>query len=123
MTKEELKLQREVKEWLATDHNGYNVQSLMNFIRKQTKSKDEQIRALQKQNEELTDKVKELEAQIEKMKRCGNCRYGYRCNYSSATFRKVDGVEHTTQNRWNEEKKAYCSVGYEGKYECWEIME
>jgi predicted RNase H-like nuclease (RuvC/YqgF family) len=39
-----------------------------------------QIRALQKQNGELTDKVKELEAQIEKMKCCGNCaKNGHIC--------------------------------------------
>ena len=36
---------------------------------KQIKIDAEQIRALQKQNGELTDKVKELETQIEKMKR------------------------------------------------------
>ena len=35
---------------------------------KQIKIDAEQIRALQKQNGELTDKVKKLEAQIEKMK-------------------------------------------------------
>lgn len=35
---------------------------------KQIEIDAEQIRALQKQNGELTDKVKELEAQIEKMK-------------------------------------------------------
>ena len=39
-----------------------------------------QIRALQKQNGELTDKVKKLEAQIEKMKCCGNCaKNGHIC--------------------------------------------
>lgn len=42
---------------------------------KQIEIDAEQIRALQKQNGELTDKVKELEAQIEKMKSCVNCRY------------------------------------------------
>ena len=35
----------------------------------------EHILALQKQNGELTDKVKELEAQIEKMKRYLDCEY------------------------------------------------
>ena len=38
-----------------------------------------QIRALQKQNGELTDKVKELEAQIEKMKCCENCKHHRFC--------------------------------------------
>ena len=42
---------------------------------KQIQIDAEQIRALQKQNGELTDKVTELEAQIEKMKCCGNCRF------------------------------------------------
>ena len=40
---------------------------------KQIQIDAEQIRALQKQNGELTDRVKELEAQIEKMKNCKNC--------------------------------------------------
>lgn len=40
---------------------------------KQIQIDAEQIRALQKQNGELTDKVKELEAQIDKMKVCQNC--------------------------------------------------
>ena len=45
---------------------------------KQIQIDAEQIRALQKQDGELTDKVKELEAQIEKMKCCGNCIH---CKY------------------------------------------
>lgn len=40
---------------------------------KQIQIDAKQIRALQKQNGELTDKVTELEAQIEKMKCCQNC--------------------------------------------------
>ena len=43
---------------------------------KQIQIDAEQIRALQKQNGELVDKVKELEAQIEKMKCCFNCAKG-----------------------------------------------
>ena len=42
---------------------------------KQIQIDAEQIRVLQKQNGELTDKVKELEAQIEKMKCCANCKW------------------------------------------------
>ena len=42
---------------------------------KQIQIDTEQIRALQKQNGELTDRVKELEAQIEKMKCCFNCKF------------------------------------------------
>jgi cell division protein FtsB len=45
---------------------------------KQIQIDAEQIRALQKQNGELTDKVKKLEAQIEKMKCCGNCDFVFR---------------------------------------------
>lgn len=44
---------------------------------KQIQIDAEQIRALQKQNGELTDKVTELEAQIEKMKCCYNCSKWY----------------------------------------------
>ena len=40
----------------------------MVWYEKQIEIDAEQIRALQKQNGELTDRVKELEAQIEKMK-------------------------------------------------------
>lgn len=47
---------------------------------KQIQIDAEQIRALQKQNGKLTDKVKELEKQIEKMKCCGNCaKNGHIC--------------------------------------------
>lgn len=42
----------------------------------QQKIDAEQILSLQKQNGELTDKVNELEQQIEKMKQCGNCGNG-----------------------------------------------
>lgn len=45
-------------------------------LEKQIQIDAEQIRALQKQNGELTDKVNELEQQIEKMKQCGNCGNG-----------------------------------------------
>ena len=42
---------------------------------KQIQIDAEHIRTLQKQNGELTDKVRELEAQVEKMKNCSNCEY------------------------------------------------
>lgn len=46
----------------------------------QQKIDAEQIRALQKQNGELTDKCRMLEAQIEKMKCCENCaKNGHIC--------------------------------------------
>ena len=72
MTKEELK--KEAEEWLC---NNLHSASEEDFIKamvdiaepreKQIEIDAEQIRALQKQNGELTDKVKELEAQIEKL--------------------------------------------------------
>lgn len=43
--------------------------------RKQIQIDAEQIRALQKQNGELNDRVKKLEAQIEEMKCCYNCKH------------------------------------------------
>lgn len=65
-------------------------------------------------------KIRELEAQIEKMKRCSNCKYGY-CptSYSSQKDRKV------LFHNWNKEKQAYCDSGNgEGeKYQLWEIKE
>jgi hypothetical protein len=89
MTKEELR--KEVKEWIDNRYKhevlGKRVQmfftywellcSIVDFAEpreKQIQIDAEQIRALQKQNGELTDRVRELEAQIEKMKCCGNCR-------------------------------------------------
>jgi hypothetical protein len=59
----------------------------------------EQIRALQKQNGELTDKVKELEAQIEKMKQCGNCGNGTigNCEYCK---RKPKQKSTDTNDYW-----------------------
>ena len=54
---------------------------------KQIEIDAEQIRALQKQNGELTDRVNELEAQIEKMKCCGNCKH---CG-EVRTYKGLDG--------------------------------
>lgn len=71
MIKEELenrKLERRAKEWLVKDKRGSIVQSLVYLIKEFTEPREkqiqidaEQIRALQNQNGELTDKVKELE--------------------------------------------------------------
>ena len=72
-TREKLKLTNIAKDWLRTEHSEGNVQSLVNLIlsfteprEKQIQIDAEQILALQKQNGELTDKVKELEAQLAK---------------------------------------------------------
>ena len=80
MTKEKLK--QEAEEWLC---NNLHSASEEDFIKamvdiaepreKQIEIDAEQIRALQKQNGELTDKVNDLEAQIEKMKCCYNCKH------------------------------------------------
>ena len=64
-------------------------------------------------------KIEELEQQVEKMKNCGNCKYGY-CGGSSISIDK-DG--NRTFHNWNEEKQAYCDIGKNGKYQCWEIEE
>ena len=59
---------------------------------KQIQIDAEQIRALQKQNGELTDKVRELEAQIEKMKCCYNCKYS-RTDYEHCITNKHEKWE------------------------------
>ena len=87
MTKEELKQEAEAEADKVIIGSGMDRTSVIHlkhllatmYIQgvepreKQIQIDAEQIRALQKQNGELTDKVKELEAQIEKMKCCYNC--------------------------------------------------
>ena len=69
-------------------------------------------------DEEMAEEyIKSLEQQIEKMKNCGNCKYGY-CGGSSISIDK-DG--NRTFHNWNKEKQAYCDIGKNGKYQCWEI--
>ena len=69
-------------------YNGY-VQATIE-LQKQIQIDAEQVRALQKQNGELTDKVKELEAQIKKMQNCRNCKN-----------EKIEGAcGHFTQVGW-----------------------
>lgn len=67
----------------------------------------------------MEKRIAELETQIEKMRNCGNCKYGY-CGGSSISIDK-DG--NRTFHNWNEEKQAYCDIGKNGKYQCWEIEE
>ena len=67
----------------------------------------------------LENQIEDLEAQIEKMKCCGNCKYWF-CNKSSIS---IDENENRTVHKWNEEKQAYCDVGIKGKYQCWELAE
>ena len=71
--------------------------AMIEFAEQETKELKEQIeidakqiRVLQKQNGELTDKVKELEQQIEKMQNCRNCNN-----------EKIEGAcGHFTQVGW-----------------------
>jgi 3'-phosphoadenosine 5'-phosphosulfate sulfotransferase len=88
--------------------------------------RDIKIMELEEENNKLLDvinnqdvKIADLEQQIEKMKNCGNCKYGY-CGGSSISIDK-DG--NRTSHNWNEEKQAYCDVGKNGKYQCWELEE
>ena len=92
MTKEELKQEAEeyaegMAKYYASTHEDCIPSQFEKYLRnayitsaepreKQIEIDAEQIRALQKQNGELTDKVNELEQQIEKMKQCGNCGNG-----------------------------------------------
>jgi len=92
MTKEEL--EREAEEWIK-DYSGliggykfvkFDYDSMQKSYlagaeprEKQIQIDAEQIRALQKQKGELTDKVKELEVQIEKMKNWCNCKNYQQC--------------------------------------------
>ena len=84
-------------------------------------------KALKEENNKLLDvinnqdvKIADLEKQIEKMKNCQNCKWQY-CECSSAFVDKDTGKE--TKHCWNEEKEKYCDVGFEGKYQCWELKE
>ena len=78
------KLEFEAEEYISDnckrwEFDGLTVDDIVNEIylasaeprEKQIEIDAEQIRALQKQNRELTDRVRELEAQIEKMKKYG----------------------------------------------------
>ena len=98
MTKEEL--EKYTVDFMnnETGLNKSNLNSVMGkmliryaeIFQKQIQIDAEQIRALQKQNGELTDKAKELEAQIEKMQNCRNCNK-----------EKIEGAcGHFTQVGW-----------------------
>ena len=83
MTKEELEKEAEEKysevdrEFIACQDEGevFNIGYILGAEprEKQIQIDAEQIRALQKQNGELTDKVKELEAQLEREKNLNQC--------------------------------------------------
>ena len=60
-----------------------------------------------------------LKKQIEKMRNCGNCKYGY-CGGSSIS---IDKNGNKTFHNWNKEKQEYCDIGKNGKYQCWELAE
>lgn len=67
---------------------------------------------------ELKQENAELKEQLEKMKCCGNCKYGH-CGWSSESI--IDGKRQC--HAWNKEKEEYCDIGYQGKYQCWELEE
>ena len=81
--------------------------------------RDIKIDELEEKNSYMFDTIALQEQQIEKMKCCGNCKYGY-CGGSSISIDK-DG--NRTFHNWNEEKQAYCDIGKNGKYQCWELEE
>lgn len=68
-------------------------------------------------NKNLEEQNEQLKVQIEKMKCCSNCKYGY-CGGSSVS---IDENGNKTFHNWNEEKEEYCDIGYQGKYQCWEL--
>jgi len=74
---------------------------------------------LQEQNSHMFNTIALQEQQIEKMKCCANCKYGY-CGGSSIS---IDKNGNRTFHNWNEEKQECCDVGFEGKYQCWELEE
>ena len=81
--------------------------------------KDLEIKQLGERCNQLLKDKGDLTDKIEKMKCCGNCRFGY-CERSSE---RIDKDGNRTFHNWNEEKEKYCDVGKNGKYQCWEIKE
>ena len=93
------------------------------------------VEKLEKENAELTDRLDQLqeqnshmfntialqEQQIEKMKNCNNCKYGF-CSWSSES---IDKNGRRTCHAWNEDKQAYCDIGSGSgaKYQLWEMKE
>lgn len=85
MTKEELenrKLERRAKEWFIKDKGGSIIQSLVNLIKEFTEPREKRIADLEAENDDIYDalntqslRTSELEAQIEKMKCCCNCKH------------------------------------------------
>jgi predicted RNase H-like nuclease (RuvC/YqgF family) len=73
MTDEEIKkLKEEINTWKeASSANSYKAFQLQ----EENKILSKHILELQKDKGELTDKCREIEAQIEKLKCCQNCKY------------------------------------------------
>lgn len=114
-------------------HSAREAETYKQFLELKEKEQRELIDKVKELEEKLANadyqlegrdlEIKELKAQIEKMKCCGNCKFGYKCSLFSTQIHKENGVEYQTQAKWNKEKEKYCNVGYSGKYECWEIKE
>ena len=90
---------------------------------------EKQNKELQEENEGLRADVQnrlnveveniELKKQIEKMKRCANCKKGNYPYYSIS----IDEDGRKTFHNWNEEKGDYCNTGYKGDYKYCELAE
>ena len=64
-TKEKIRLQNVAKEWLRTEHQEGNIQSLVNLILSFTESKDKRIEELERDYEKRGDIIISLENQLQ----------------------------------------------------------
>ena len=145
MTKEEL--EKEAREYLA-EHTKYSeifgeffvaidtLTAMVDFAQpreKQIQIDAEQIRALQRQNGELTDKVKKLEEELEQAKKVkvvehfeayGQCRDSRRIAELEAQIKKMRNCANCKNYNGNE---GFCVLGSGYGYNCnlekWEIKE
>ena len=114
-------LKEEIEDWKAChEHQLELMKGLNDRIADLEKMLSEQYPDLKQSLDWANEREKELLEQIEKMKNCQNCKWQY-CECSSAFIDKDTGKE--TKHCWNEEKEKYCDVGFEGKYQCWELKE
>ena len=128
MTREEL--EREIKNYIDENCNqwetdGLSVDDIVSIAvldfaeprEKRIADLEDKLANADYQLEGRDNEIRELNEKIEKMRNCGNCKYGY-CGGSSISIDK-DG--NRTFHNWNEEKQDYCDVGKNGKYQCWEL--
>ena len=72
-------------------------QALVNFTKTETALLSQHIIDLQKDKGNLTDRVRELEQQIEKMKRCSICKYSSDLGYCKI---RCNGGECNKMDKW-----------------------